>query len=1050
LAKLKIGSIVFIVSLFLALVSVIVTSVVSSLVFVRSMREEMDDTVVTATDGMAQNIESTVERMRLFVLEFTDSRELALLIENHDKAALDKMMLPFLRVAGFDTLTITDEKGIVLSRPHMPGRTEDDVSSKGYVGPALEGRMVTTIELGTTIGLGAFYGAPVMSGGRIVGSIAVGVNLGTPFMLDWLGEMYRAEMSLFHGDTRVSTTFDENERQMLGTKADPAIVEAVVGRGESRYRELRFSDGRVFRALYKPFVFNGETVGMLSAVIPTQLLENSIKHAVRRVIGAAAVFFLLAMGTSYIFARRISKLSAEKTQQELFLNLLMKNSPDTILIFDNEGRFIHCTDDFLRKINVESFSDIRSRMFTDVLANFLDDSEISRFSGIFVNSMLERKNMSFDIKIDFSGEDSASSYTVRFTPMLDARGEMIGGMALFHDLTDLIRAQRADAASQAKSAFLANISHEIRTPLNAVIGLSEIELRNDLPCDTRENIEKIYSSGATLLGIINDVLDISKIESGKFEIIPIQYDFPNLISDAIHLNVVRIASKPIKFEPHIDEDIPIKLFGDEIRIKQILNNILSNAFKYTLEGTVTLSVSCERVDEYALIRYEVRDTGVGIRKEEQGQLFSEYVQFNTKANRKIEGTGLGLSICQKLVDMMGGTIEVESEYGKGSIFTVRIWQGIADPTPIGSETARSLKTFRLIENRYAKNLLRTPMPYARVLIVDDVITNLDVAKGLMLPYEMTIHGASSGRQAIDIVREGKMRYDAIFMDHMMPEMDGIEALRSIREGIGTEYARTVPIIALTANALVGNEKMFLEKGFQAYLSKPIDIIKLDAILNKFVCREQERPLPTDETRVAVSSGRVSMSESGRWISGLDVEAGISRFGDYDVYLKVVRSYVAHTPSLMEKLRELDRENLSEYAVTVHGIKGSSFGICATRVGEMAEELEFFAKRGELETAVAKNAEFIRALEKLLFDLGAMLGEFDGTRSLPTEKMSAPDAALMDKLLERCTHYDVIGMDSILAELEKYEYESGGEIVGWLRSKLNELEYDDIIDRLKAH
>jgi signal transduction histidine kinase len=309
-------------------------------------------------------------------------------------------------------------------------------------------------------------------------------------------------------------------------------------------------------------------------------------------------------------------------------------------------------------------------------------------------------------------------------------------MLLFHDVTETLRAKEAaEAASKAKSAFLATMSHEIRTPLNAILGLSEIQLQNKLPDEARGDLEKIYNSGSTLLGIINDILDISKIETGNFELVPVDYDTPSLVNDTVQLNIVRIGSKPIAFKLDIDDTLPARLSGDELRVKQVLNNILSNAFKYTRAGTVTLQVRWEKRERDAFMCFVVSDTGQGIREEDMGKLFSEYSQLDAKSNRKIEGTGLGLSITKRLVEMMGGTVGVESEYGRGSAFTVRLRQGIVDEKPIGPEVAENLMSFRLIETRRSrsKNLIRARMPYGKVLVVDDVATNLDVAKGLLLP-----------------------------------------------------------------------------------------------------------------------------------------------------------------------------------------------------------------------------------------------------------------------------------------------------------------------------
>ncbi|MDR2295427.1 MAG: response regulator, partial [Clostridiales Family XIII bacterium] len=366
-------------------------------------------------------------------------------------------------------------------------------------------------------------------------------------------------------------------------------------------------------------------------------------------------------------------------------------------------------------------------------------------------------------------------------------------MRIYHE-----EKQKATDAMRAKSEFLAGVSHEIRTPLNAVIGLGELEMRKDLPPDTLENLAKMQNSGNILLGIINDLLDISKIESGRFEMTPAEYDLPSMINDTVSLNIVRIGSKPIDFSLELADDLPVRLFGDELRIKQILNNLLSNAFKYTREGKVTLSMRGRRDGDAFWLICRVSDTGIGIRKEDIGRLFTEYNKLDMTSNRHIEGTGLGLSICKNLVEMMGGCIEVESVYGAGSAFTADMRQTLVGDAIMDRATMQNLMSFNynLERNKRSKNLILTQMPYARVLVVDDVVTNLDVAKGILLPYGLTVDCASGGREAVRLVRAGNPRYDLIFMDHMMPEMDGIETVRVIREEIGTDYAKTVPIIAL--------------------------------------------------------------------------------------------------------------------------------------------------------------------------------------------------------------------------------------------------------------
>jgi signal transduction histidine kinase/DNA-binding NarL/FixJ family response regulator/HPt (histidine-containing phosphotransfer) domain-containing protein len=613
--------------------------------------------------------------------------------------------------------------------------------------------------------------------------------------------------------------------------------------------------------------------------------------------------------------------------------------------------------------------------------------------------------------------------------------------------------KKAEAASQAKSTFLATVSHEIRTPLNAIIGLSQIQLQMDLPQNTRSDLEKIYNSGSSLLGIINDILDVSKIESGNFELIPLDYDTPSLIHDTVQLNIVRIGSKPLVFKLQIDETLPSRLYGDELRVKQVLNNLLSNAFKYTKEGSVVFQTTWERQGDDAWIVFTVRDTGAGIRHEDLGRLFSEYSQLDVHANRKIEGTGLGLSITKKLVDLMGGTIFVESEYGKGSVFTVRFRQKIIDLRGIGKDTVENLESFRFIDDRRnrGRNLVRAYMPYGKILVVDDVTTNLDVAKGLLLPYGLAVDCALSGREAIEKIEAERIRYDLVFMDHMMPEMDGVEATRLIR-GLGTPYAETVPIIALTANALAGNEEMFLANGFNAFLSKPIDVMRLDVLLNQWVRdRQTEEVLREAETeRTAVQGndgGAPDALPEGARADGVDLQAGVQKYTGAKAYAAILRSYMKHTPALLEVLRAPAEETLPAYAVAVHGLKGSSYGICADAVGKWAEALEAAAKQGDFASVSQENDAFLARVEALLADLGALLSNMEGEAEKPAK--AAPDGALLEKILAGSRLFDAGAMEEAMAALEAYRYETGADLVSWLREQLDNLEYDAICERLEA-
>jgi signal transduction histidine kinase/CheY-like chemotaxis protein len=424
-------------------------------------------------------------------------------------------------------------------------------------------------------------------------------------------------------------------------------------------------------------------------------------------------------------------------------------------------------------------------------------------------------------------------------------------------IIELQKAEReAQAASQAKTAFLAQMSHEIRTPMNAILGLSEMTMELDnLPEAVYVNIEKIRISGSSLLSIINDILDLSKIESDKLEITPAVYDLPSLINNTVQINMVRIGDKDIRFMLDVSPDLPVAILGDELRVKQILNNILSNAFKYTQQGLVTMSVSCRDgesggSDENTMILvFRIADTGQGMKKEDVKKLFNEYARFNLEVNRTTEGTGLGMTITQKLVSLMNGKIEVQTEYGKGSVFTVSVPQGKINDRVIGVELVRDLKDFKFFSGGQAKkeNKVREYMPYGSVLVVDDVNTNLYVAKGLMAPYGLKIEIVLSGQEALDKIRSGGV-YDVIFMDHMMPVMDGIETTMKIRE---SGYKGT--IIALTANAVSGEKEKFLQSGFDDFISKPIDTRQLDSSLNKWI-KDKHSPEEIERAR-ALEPGR---------------------------------------------------------------------------------------------------------------------------------------------------------------------------------------------------
>ncbi|GBU23491.1 histidine kinase [Fibrobacteria bacterium R8-3-H12] len=488
---------------------------------------------------------------------------------------------------------------------------------------------------------------------------------------------------------------------------------------------------------------------------------------------------------------------------------------------------------------------------------------------------------------------------------------------------------KADKANETKSKFLANMSHEIRTPMNAIIGMAELALRENKPNIIREHIITIKQAGANLLSIINDILDFSKIESGRLEIIPTNYMFSSLINDVVNIIKMRLTDSKLRFDINIDSNIPNALYGDEIRIRQVLLNILNNAAKYTKKGYISFSVSGEIIGDTVLLTIEVADSGIGIKKEDLKRLFDDFVRLDFTINKDVEGTGLGLAITKNLVTAMGGDINVYSEYGKGSTFTIKLPQKIRSHEPFGIVKISE-------ENSSDNTIIKFNAPKAKILVVDDIDTNLKVAEGLMRPYKMQVDTCLSGIEAIERIKADS--YDLVFMDHMMPEMDGIEATRRIRE-----THANLPIIALTANAVSGTKEMFFSNGFNDFLSKPIDTAKLNSILEKWLPEEkQERAMETVHER-----------------SNINLEI-------LDVF---------HKDGLkkIEELKEcLETDNCHLYTIYVHALKSASASIGALDLSEMAKSLEMAGKQGDFAYIKQHTPQFLATLKILLNNINATL------------------------------------------------------------------------------
>lgn len=579
--------------------------------------------------------------------------------------------------------------------------------------------------------------------------------------------------------------------------------------------------------------------------------------------------------------------------------------------------------------------------------------------------------------------------------------------------------QEALAANEAKGKFLARMSHEIRTPINAVLGMDEMILRESKEQNIKEYAMDIYTAGQTLLSLINDILDFSKIDSGKMEVVLAEYDISSLVYDLTNMISQRAKKKNIRFEVEVDHAIPSRLYGDDVHIRQILTNILTNAIKYTHEGTVWLRVKGQKINEMAVLKFEIEDTGIGIKEEDLPKLSAEFERIEENKNRNIEGTGLGMSITIQLLKLLNSKLQVESIYGEGSKFYFELEQKILDDTPIGDFESRVQK--RAESYHYSAKLFA---PEAKILVVDDNAVNRKVLRNLLKETQVQITDAQRGIECLELVQ--KNHYDLIFLDHMMPEMDGVETLHHIKE-LPNCPCQDTPIIVLTANAVSGAKEKYLSEGFDDFLSKPIVPEKLENMIKKMLPEELlQKSLKKSETVLPQIKTDPSeeLLERLPQVDGLDWHYAWLHLKDMELLEYTIKEFYAQIDSAADNLEQVykqitKKEQLEQYRIQVHAMKSLAATVGILPLSGIAKILEYAARDGKIDVLMSITAVFLEEWRSYRQKLQGVFGIAETAKKEVTD--FSVILALVEMVRISVQDMDIDQADQLIDQLQQYEY-----------------------------